>query len=336
MESFARFMARALYHPRKGYYMQERNPIGREGDFYTAPHLHSWFGALLGQEVARQWRAWGQPSHFYLLEWGCGDGQLALDLLNWLRQLEPECYASVQAWLLDISPAQRRRARASLKEAGHSQVVQVRRYPPAGRLPFAICIAYEFLDALPVHLLCWDGREWRGGFFADDGQLCWGKISRPLLLTEVKSWQMQPRPGQQIEVFLAARLWLRRLKDRIEQGYLLMIDYGYEEGQLAGLLEGTLRAYRHHQVKGVEWQAAGQEDITAGVNFSAICRWCRELGWQVSQPAPLSRWLLQHGLAAWLLEQQPELEERLRLKHFFCPGGIGEKFSVVEASWPLG
>lgn len=336
MESFARFMTRALYHPEQGYYMQERDPIGRDGDFYTAPRLHPWFGALLGQQVARQWRAWGRPAPFYLLEWGCGDGQLALDLLNWLRQVEPECYASMQVWLLDISPVQRQRARTRLKEAGHGRTTQVRRYPPAGPLPFAAGIAYEFLDALPVHLLCWDGRKWREGYFSDEGQLLWEKLSRPQLLAELKNWQIWPRLDQKIEVCLAGKSWLRRLRSRIEHGYLLLIDYGYEEWQLAHHPEGTLRAYRHHQVKGVDWQAAGQEDITAGVNFSALCRWCQELGCQVSQPAPLSRWLLQHGLAAWLLEQQPVLEERLRLKHFFCPGGIGEKFSVVEASWPLG
>ncbi|MFZ5626584.1 MAG: SAM-dependent methyltransferase [Bacillota bacterium] len=336
MESYARFMDRALYHPEYGYYMQARDPIGRQGDFYTAPRCHSWFGALLGQELARQWRAWGQPGDFYFLEWGCGDGQLAVDLLDWLRAEAADCYASLQAVLIDISPWQQQRAKAKIEQAGHTDRTVISTTGPADPLAFAVIVAYEFLDALPVHQLRWTGRKWQEAFWREDGRLVWAQPSRAELLDELKNWDFTPRPGQKVEVGLAGKQWLQHLARLVRCGRLLVIDYGYEEAELVYWPQGTLRSYCGHQVKEVEWRAAGQEDITAGVNFSALCRWGNELGWQCSQRQPLGQWLLAKGLATWLLEKRPDLEERLRLKHFFCPGGIGEKFSLVEASWPLG
>ena len=44
--AFAEFMELALFWPPGGYYLQRR-PIGASGDFYTSPHAHPAFGALL-------------------------------------------------------------------------------------------------------------------------------------------------------------------------------------------------------------------------------------------------------------------------------------------------
>jgi SAM-dependent MidA family methyltransferase len=39
--SFEAFMEMCLYYPGHGYYMKDSTEIGRAGDFYTSPHLHS-------------------------------------------------------------------------------------------------------------------------------------------------------------------------------------------------------------------------------------------------------------------------------------------------------
>ena len=48
--TFAEFQSVALYLPRGGYYVKQ-SPFGAEGDFYTAPHLHPVFGALLSLQI---------------------------------------------------------------------------------------------------------------------------------------------------------------------------------------------------------------------------------------------------------------------------------------------
>jgi SAM-dependent MidA family methyltransferase len=52
-------MEAALYHPEFGYYTSARNPIGREGDFYTSSDLDPVFGKLLARKFSQMASALG-------------------------------------------------------------------------------------------------------------------------------------------------------------------------------------------------------------------------------------------------------------------------------------
>ena len=54
-----RYMELCLMHPQHGYYVS-RDPLGREGDFTTAPEVSQMFGELLGLWAASVWRAIGR------------------------------------------------------------------------------------------------------------------------------------------------------------------------------------------------------------------------------------------------------------------------------------
>ena len=56
-----RYMELCLMHPRHGYYVS-RDPLGREGDFTTAPEVSQMFGELLGLWAASVWKAIGSPN----------------------------------------------------------------------------------------------------------------------------------------------------------------------------------------------------------------------------------------------------------------------------------
>ena len=55
------YMELCLTHPKHGYYVS-RDPLGREGDFTTAPEVSQMFGELLGLWAASVWKAIGSPS----------------------------------------------------------------------------------------------------------------------------------------------------------------------------------------------------------------------------------------------------------------------------------
>src|SRR5664279_4661802 len=55
-----RYMELCLTHPKHGYYVS-RDPLGREGDFTTAPEVSQMFGELLGLWAASVWKAIGSP-----------------------------------------------------------------------------------------------------------------------------------------------------------------------------------------------------------------------------------------------------------------------------------
>src|SRR5207247_635025 len=75
-------------HPQHGYYVS-RDPLGREGDFTTAPEVSQMFGELLGLWAASVWKAIGQPPLLRLVELGPGRGTMMADALRALRVLPP-------------------------------------------------------------------------------------------------------------------------------------------------------------------------------------------------------------------------------------------------------
>jgi SAM-dependent MidA family methyltransferase len=160
--SFARFMELALYAPGCGYYERPR-PIGRRGDFFTSPSV----GPLFGQMLAFQFALWlaqiappTPPARLQIVEAGAHNGQLALDILAWLRQWRPEL--DLDYCLIEPSPARRSWQQKTLQNqfsnvqwAGHISQLGPRRVR-------GVVFSNELLDAMPAHQLCWDaaGQRW--------------------------------------------------------------------------------------------------------------------------------------------------------------------------------
>src|SRR5216683_8242182 len=79
--SIAAFMAIALHDPDGGYYARH-DPLGRAGDFITAPEISQIFGELIGLWCADLWRHLGEPQSVILAELGPGSGALMEDFLR--------------------------------------------------------------------------------------------------------------------------------------------------------------------------------------------------------------------------------------------------------------
>ena len=77
---FDAFVQQALYHPRFGYYMQADCPIGKQGDFITAPSHHPIFGDILAGMVKRISLEHQKP--LQILEIGPGQANLPVSLLK--------------------------------------------------------------------------------------------------------------------------------------------------------------------------------------------------------------------------------------------------------------
>src|SRR4030066_2265060 len=82
--TFETFMDMALYDPGLGYYASERTEIGKTGDFYTSPHLHSAFGAMIGKQIEEMGEIMQRPMDFNILEIGAGAGYMCKDILDYL------------------------------------------------------------------------------------------------------------------------------------------------------------------------------------------------------------------------------------------------------------
>src|SRR3954468_19132740 len=171
-----RYMELCLLHPQHGYYIA-RDPLGREGDFTTAPEVSQMFGELLGLWAASVWKAIGSPSLLRLIELGPGRGTMMADALRALRVLPP-LYQSLSIHLVEINPVLREKQKATLSGvraiAWHDSIDDVPAGPP-------VILANEYFDVLPVHQVVKRETGWHERVVEIDsnGKLVFGAAAEP-------------------------------------------------------------------------------------------------------------------------------------------------------------
>jgi SAM-dependent MidA family methyltransferase len=133
---------------------------------------------------------------------------------------------------------------------------------------------------------------------------------------------------------------MEQMAANIQHGFLVAIDYGYtREEQLAGRHRGTMKALRAHSISPNPYEAPGEQDITADVNFTALAAAANKHGMQTQKLITQSQFLMGIGEANQFADAFEECrlpQERakvaLQLKHLVTPAGMGESFQVLIAS----
>jgi SAM-dependent MidA family methyltransferase len=338
---FSRYMELCLYHPELGYYSRNAQQFGKAGDFYTSSDVHAVFGRLLARQFEEMWRALGSPQQIELLELGPGRGLFAQDVLDWSEKKFPDFFRALRYILVETSPALRERIRETLGhhiESGKAEVAALHplHEEPAFNTP-TIVFANEFFDALPVEILSAKGSlriDTRDGRFVET----WAHPS-PEELEFLDHYSVHPDPGERLEAPLAAQQFMERIATGIHRGFVLTIDYGYtREEQLAGRHRGTLKALRRHSISANPYEAPGEQDITADVNFTALAAAAEKQGMQTHKLVTQSQFLMGIGEANQFADAFEECrlpQERakvaLQLKHLVTPAGMGESFQVLIA-----
>jgi SAM-dependent MidA family methyltransferase len=201
-----------------------------------------------------------------------------------------------------------------------------------------IVFANEFLDALPVEILSQQGAL---RISAHDGRFLETWVpANPEELEFLDRHGVHPEPGERIEVPLLAYRYMASLAASLRTGALLAIDYGYtRQEQLAGRHRGTLMAYRHHSATSNPYEAPGEQDLTAHVNFTALSAAAEQNGMQAQPLVTQSQFLMGIGESNQFADAFEDCRlplERakvaLQLKHLVTPAGMGEGFQVLVAT----
>jgi SAM-dependent MidA family methyltransferase len=362
--AFSRYMELCLYDAEFGYYTRGSAQFGKAGDFYTSGDVHPVFGRLLTRQFDEIWRLLGSPRVIEILELGPGRGWVALDVLDWSERKFPDFFAALHYRFLERSPALREQLRQKLAprfQSGKCSFVEdlpategqrrqsENRPAPAldgiGRdwnqllaAAPSILLANEFFDALPFEVLSEKG-ELRVAVEAARLVELWCPPSRKTL-EYVDRYGVHPEAGERIEVNLVAQDYAAWCAQRTQRGFFMAIDYGYTQDELiAGRHRGTLMTYHRHGTSSNPYQAPGDEDITAHVNFTAIQAALEENGMRAQKLITQSQFLIGIGEETQFrdaFEDCPLLEEHrrvsLQLKLLVTPAGLGESFHVQLGS----
>ncbi|MDP1611661.1 MAG: SAM-dependent methyltransferase [Sulfuritalea sp.] len=335
--SFARYMELALYAPGLGYYAGGSRKFGVAGDFLTAPELTPLFGQTLARQVAQILAA----SSPFVIEAGAGSGKLAADLLPALAALGclPERYR-----ILELSGELRARQQATLAEQAPQYADRVEWLDELPQRFSGCLIGNELLDAMPTHALRWSDEAGEpavleGGVSVTDGRLT--MVERPAacaLLEAAHALHVEaPYRG---EISLAARSWVSELAHRLEQGAMLLIDYGLPRHELYHPQRdgGSLRCHYRHRVHEDPLWFPGLSDITSHVDFTAVAEAGFDVGLEVLGYISQANFLLNCGIGEMLQGQRvgaggtasaDDLRARGAVNVLLSPNEMGELFKVI-------
>ena len=332
--SLAAFMAMALHDPERGYYARQ-GPIGRAGDFVTAPEISQIFGELIGLCCAELWQRLGRPDPVIVAELGPGRGTLMRDFLR-AAEAVPGFRRALRLHLVEASPVLRGEQMRSLAAAQPRFAADVTALPEGPLL----VVANEFLDALPIRQLVRGSADWAERLVGLNGRgrlaFVAGPQSPSLGLLVPPPLRGLP-PGAIVEIRPAAAALAAALADRLVRhpGAALFFDYGY----FPSTAGSTLAALRRHRPVGV-FDSPGTADLSAHVDFAAFAAAARAGGAAVHGPAPQAGWLAALGaearLAALRAAATPHQRALLEsgLGRLLDPAGMGNLFKVIALSSP--
>jgi NADH dehydrogenase [ubiquinone] 1 alpha subcomplex assembly factor 7 len=283
--TFAEYMELALSGP-GGFFAHP--PVGPDGHFVTAPHVHPVFAELLGRAIVDLHDRLGEPRPLRLSEVGAGDGTLARQLLEHLRDLDLAYTA------IDASPG----AREAL---GSIDGIEV-----AARLDGSpqLILANELMDNLPFRRLRGTASGTKEVVIGLDGDRFVERLR-------------DPSPGDDIplsedeEAVLpdGATAFIEEVGARLAHpGYALLVDYGG-----VGEPGGPPHGYRAHRPVEDLLDRPGETDITCGLDFDLLGHHAERQG-LIAFPSVTQRHALTAlGFDHWVHEQlrwQAELLNR--------------------------
>jgi SAM-dependent MidA family methyltransferase len=279
------YMEICLADPASGYYVA-RQPIGKAGDFITAPEISQIFGELLGLWAASVWQSMTEPENIILAELGPGRGTLMADALRAIK-IVPHLHEYISVALIETSPMLREAQADTLDNFNVAWFDAIEEVPDAP----LILLANEFLDALPIHQYVHRGDGWheRCVRIAHDA-LAYVEQDEATDL-DLPFHPHHAEPGAIFETRPAVTRLIAALAARTKPVAALFIDYGHAHSGFGD----TLQAVRGHQFAN-PLEAPGEADLSAHVDFADLARKAEASGLKSLGPISQGEFLLGLGL----------------------------------------
>ena len=333
---FSEFMNETLYNLDLGYYTNKEKIFGKEGDFVTTPVISSLFGECLSEEFINISHSLKEPS---ILEFGGGDASL---LISMLKKLQKQNCLPGKYIIVEISPRlielQKKNIKKEIPEL--LNLVEWRNNLDEVSID-GLIIANEFFDSLPTERFKYDGNNFLMSYITesdDNLKEVWGKI------TDEQNKELEIAIGERNKSFpkdyiselnMEYKKWVQRINKSINNGVIMIIDYGYnsQEYFLDDRMEGTLVCIHNHQSHFDPLINIGRQDISSFVNFSHLSNLAVKNDFLVDGYLSQSSSLLNLGILEIYENKEYESNQKVmelnKLKNILLPNTMGEIFKIL-------
>lgn len=289
--TIAEFMQEALFNPNYGYY-QKKVPIGKEGDFTTAPEVSQVFGELIALYLLNL--ASNSTKPIALVEMGAGRGNLFKDLLRTINGLSDKNIKEAKDFLarsslniIEISPALQKKQEENLCQVTGKvnwyQTFQDFLSSNENNEREIYFIANELFDCFPINQFIKTEQGWcektvgnkdeELAFFIEKFDPIKNRLVEKLIGNQVPpkvKERAKERAKEQDVIFehsFSAVNFMQELSQAISKhgGIGIIIDYGYLENKFSN----TLQALKNHEFYDC-LKTPGEADLTSLVNFSLL------------------------------------------------------------------
>lgn len=332
MITYAEYIEEALYHPTMGYYMKEKEKVGRFGDFITTSNISDIYGRAIASWFAKLVKNTGIPP--VVCEIGGGTGRFAKAFIDEWKQISSE---EIQYFLLEESPYHRKIQHNNIEF--DEQIRQISTLEELKTFKGFI-FSNELFDALPVHVIERKNDQIFEVMVALEGETLVEKLI-PLANENIFSFLMKNdfslNNNQRIEIPLSMIEMIKRIGNVLDNGIITTVDYGYTNKEWMEPVHkgGSLRGYYKHQQINNVLKYPGEMDITSHVHFDSLVRVGEENGLSFYKKLRQDQFFLSIGLLEQLTEHEDpnpfsEVGKRNRaIRSLIMPSGMSASFHVI-------
>jgi len=331
---FDRYFELCQYAPGLGYYSAGLNKFGAAGDFVTAPSLGDLFARCIATTLVPTLRALPDAG---ILEVGCGTGAMAADILQTLNALGalPKHY-----WLLERSADLRQRQRETIAKLGPDLLALVSWLDAPPNAPWrGIVVGNEIGDALPTQRLEITTEGTRELYVCTRGASFDYTLGPPMpsVLERIGPDLLAQLPlGYRSEIQPQLGAWLSGLTSTMQQGLVLLFDYGYPrpEFYLPERSAGTLVCHYQQRMFDAPFWYPGLVDLSSSVEFTALAEAGIRSGLELAAYLSQAEFLMAGALAPVLgnlemLSERARMALSLEVRTLTLPSEMGERIKLM-------
>ena len=263
------FINNALYHPKKGYYMNNV-PFGKDGDFVTAPNISKVFSEMIFLWTISYWSKFYKNKKINIVELGAGNGEMMHQLVYTSKkfvEFDSKCNFIIYEKSQNLVKLQKQKLKKN-------NIKWIKNLDKLENNP-TIFLGNEFLDALPIKQYIKTNNIWFERYIQKKGSLYNFTNKEFNIKKAEKKLNFKISKNQKfLEISFEEYNIIKKLNKIVEKngGCMLFIDYAY----LKDKMEDTLQAVKKHKRVNI-FNEVGNSDLSHLINIPYLKKMTKQL-----------------------------------------------------------